>query len=165
MKINAENINTAERKVGALDIKGKERLVDEIYRAQPNLLASVLALTKFGISYEKIDFAIDILLIAYQSMIESSGSWRVITENDQDRHFTRIQSRVKFTEDLNDSLAEQAIQQVIDDHPEPLLFAFAADRIRWWLGELREEEESDKYVLLCALNLVECIAHAAKSTY
>jgi len=48
-------------------------------------------------------------------------------------------------------------------HPEPVLLAFVVSQGDNWLPELARRQsvkESDKFVMLAAINLVNCIAHA-----
>ena len=51
----------------------------------------------------------------------------------------------------------------IDGHPEKPLLAFVTQQTADWLHRI-EPEESDKYVLMSAANLVECIALAELPT-
>ena len=160
LKITADNLEIAERTIESLGLEDKKRLLDEVFAAQPNLLASVMALAKLDISHEKVAFALDVLLVAYQSMLESSAAWHVVSATDHEQCLLRVQSRVGLTTPLHESLTGDAIQAAIEDCPEPLLFAFVVMRIQLWLSGLTEQTQSDKSIVLCTLNLVECIAHA-----
>jgi hypothetical protein len=42
--------------VRAMDMKQKEHLADELFRAQPNLFGSFLVQKQLGVSVEKMDF-------------------------------------------------------------------------------------------------------------
>ena len=85
----------------------------------------------------------------------------MISEATQERCLQRLTGRVHFTEALGPELLERAVQDQIDEHGEPYLLAFA-------YGQLREhhllavETEAEKYLLLAALNLVDCIASTAQ---
>ena len=49
------------------------------------------------------------------------------------------------------------------DHPEAPLLAYVIREFTLWLMELAEqgaESESDKYVMMAGINIVNCIAHA-----
>lgn len=85
--------------------------------------------------------------------------WPVISEDTQEVCLQRLSARVRFAEGLPAQLQQQSIQQYIGEHREQYLLAFA------W-GQLRDNDllgvrtEAEKYLMLAALNLVECIAFA-----
>ena len=145
--------------VGAMDMKRRVALADEIFLHQPNLLASVLVQQRMGASLQQIDVLVNILLVAYQAMKTSGQRWPVISEATQERCLQRLTGRVRFAEGLGLELLQQAVQDQIDAHG-PYLLAFA-------YGQLREHDllavktEAEKYLLLAALNLVDCIAATA----
>jgi hypothetical protein len=56
-------------KVRAMTFTEKERLVDELFREQPHVLASFLVQQTFGVSLVKMDFLLDIVLICFQAMV------------------------------------------------------------------------------------------------
>ena len=65
---------------------------------------------------------------------------------------------MKFTEGVPPDLVEQMITKFCIDHPERYLSAFAYG----YLGQhdlLRVSTEAEKFLLLAALNLVECVAY------
>jgi hypothetical protein len=98
-------------------------------------------------------------------MKKSGRHWTVISEDEQDRQLTRMVGAVKFSEDFSDSaLANAARTQYFVDHPEQPLFAFVVGECRTWLQDLarrRAESESDKYVMMAAISMVNCIAATA----
>lgn len=51
-----------------------------------------------------------------------------------------------------------ALASYVLTHPEKPLFAFVHQRITAWLAHVTPEE-SDKYLMLAAVNYVNCIAH------
>ena len=55
-RISIPAVANAVRKVRAMDIKQKEKLVDAVFLEQPNMLAAVLVLPRFGVSMAKLDF-------------------------------------------------------------------------------------------------------------
>ena len=141
----------------AMDLRQKEQLAEEVFRAQPNLLGSVLVLPQLGVALSKVDFAVEILLVCFLAMKESGVSWPVITEEDQDRQLQRFVAITRFGDDLNESLRERSMQQYIADHPEKALLAYMTSETSKWLTRI-VPEESDKYVMLAIWNLVNCIA-------
>ena len=70
----------------------------------------------------------------------------------------RYTACVKFWEDLEGSLRDKAIEDYISAHPEKVLLAFVQNELSEWQCEV-EQEESDKYVMLTAMNYVNCIAY------
>ncbi len=151
--------------VRAMDGVQKQHLVEEIYRLQPNMLGSFLVQKQMGVSYEKMEFLLDILLICFEAMKQSRLPWPLISEDEQDRQLTRYVATVKFGEDLSDALQKRLMQQYIDGHPEQYLLAFVNTETAAWLQRI-VPEESDKNVMLAAANLVNCIAFVpmAKAT-
>jgi hypothetical protein len=146
--------------VGAMDLNRRVALADEIFAHQPNLLACVLVQQRMGASLQQIDVLVNILLVAYQAMKTSGRRWPVISQATQERCLQRLTGKVRFAEGLGLEQLQQAVQDQIDAHGEPQLLAFA-------FGQLREHDllsvrtEVEKYLLLGALNLVECIAATA----
>lgn len=144
----------------ALDLKRKEQLADEVFQAQPNMLSSVLALSRFEIDLEKIDFALDMLFICFLAMKESDLTWPVITEDDQDRQLRRFTAISRFADDLSDDLQARSMQRIVADHPEKELLAYVIMETNKWMARI-VPEESDKHVMLAIWNLVNCIAFVA----
>lgn len=156
-RISRQALVSAVARVGAMDLTQKEQLADELFRAQPHVFASFLVQQQLGVSLVKRDFLLDILLVCFQAMKESGLSWPLFTEDEQDRQVRRLVATVKFSDDLRGSLRDRALQQFIDAHPEKDLFAFVQSETAKWL-QRAEPEESDKFVVMAALNLVACIA-------
>ena len=132
---------------------------DAIYAKQPNLLASVLVLTRYGVTHQELDVALKILFILYEAIGETGFEIRTIIEDDQDRCLRRVTGRARFLDGLDAQSSDRAVADQIRDHPEPLLLAVA-------FGLLKESDlvsartEAEKYLLLAVLNLVELIADA-----
>ncbi|MEZ2293946.1 hypothetical protein AB6807_07940, partial [Variovorax sp. RCC_210] len=70
----------------------------------------------------------------------------------------RLTATMKFTEGVPPDLVEQMITKFCVDHPECYLLAFVYGH----LGQhdlLRVRTDAEKFLLLAALNLVECVAY------
>ncbi|HWZ48472.1 MAG TPA: hypothetical protein VNX00_09685 [Herbaspirillum sp.] len=156
-RISVQALARAIQKVRAMNLGQKEQLADAIYLAQPNLLATVLVQKQLGVSLEKMEFLIDILLVCFQAMKESGIAWPLITEDEQDKQMTRYIAAVKFGEDLSAPLRDLAFKQYIESHPEQQLLAFVTGEINDWLSRI-PPESNDKYIMLAATNFVNCIA-------
>lgn len=144
----------------AMDLQQKAQLADEVFRAQPNLLGSVVVLPRLGVARSKVDFAVELLFVCYLAMKASGLTWPVITEDDQDRQLQRFVAIARFGDDLDDRLRERSMQRYIADHPEKDLLAYVTAETSKWMTR-HVPEESDKYVMLAIWNLVNCIAFVA----
>lgn len=76
----------------------------------------------------------------------------------------RLRGTITFSEDLTDpALAHAARVQYARNHPGGPLLAYVVHEFTLWLMEIAErgaESESDKYVMMAGINIVNCIAHA-----
>ncbi len=76
----------------------------------------------------------------------------------------RMIGAVKFSENILDpDVAVAACGQYLANHPEQPLLAFVLAESNTWLRDLarrQAQSESDKYVMMASINLVNCIAHA-----
>lgn len=136
------------------------QLADEIYLRQPHLLASVLVLARMGVSMEQLEIPIHLLLVSYQAIKVSGLQWPLITEDVQERCLQRLSGSIRFNEGLSPQLMRQTAQQRVDEHAQRYLLAF----VHGYLGDhdlLAVRSDAEKYLLLAALNLVECIAATA----
>jgi hypothetical protein len=156
-RISQQALSAAVQKIHAMSAGQKEQLADELFHVQPNMLASFLVQKQLGVSLEKMEFLVDVLFICFQAMKESGLPWPLITEDEQDKQMARYVGITNFGRDLSSSLQILATKQYIESHPEPLLFAFVSVELNDWLARVAPEE-TDKYVVLTAMNLVNCIA-------
>jgi hypothetical protein len=149
----------ADIDVRGMDQLQKVRLADEVFAQQPNLLASILALPRMGVGVAQLEVPLHILLVTFQAMKRSGHVWPLITEQVQETCMQRLTARARFNEGLPDVMADQIVQQFCDEHPERNLLAF----VYGYLGDhdlLRVRTDAEKYLLMAALNLAECVAFA-----
>lgn len=147
----------AMRDVKAMNPAQKVQLADEIYSQQPNLLASILVLTNMGVSTLTLEVPLHILLVTFQAMKHSGYTWPIVQEEVQERCMQRLTARMRFNDGLPAHDANRLTQQFCEEHAERHLLAF----VYGYLGEhdlLRVRTDAEKYLLLAALNLIECIA-------
>jgi len=166
-RITVDNLAAAIRKVRSMSLKEKEALAEEIHRRQPHLLASCLVQPRLGVEPAAVEFLLNILLVCYQSMKESGLQWPVITEDEQERQMQRWIGAVQFSEHAMGSAADGAREQYASQHPEQPLLAFVVSETNQWLREISErnaEAQSDKFVMMASMNLVNCIAGAPVSS-
>ena len=152
-RISPEDLARAIVAVRGMDFSEKEALGDEVFRVQPHMMASVLAQKELGVSLEKIDFLLNILLVCFQAMKESGLTWVTVTEDEQERQLIRHTAFVRSS-----SGRDETLRQYIDSHPEKWLAAYVSSELGDWLKRTAPEEP-DKYVMLAAWNLVNCIAY------
>lgn len=143
--------------IRAMGIEQKERLADELFRTQPNMFGSALALQRTGVSLAKIEVALDLLFVCFQSMKQSGLPWPLITEADLDKQLGRYVATVRFGEDLSPAQSQHAMKQYLETHPEKPLLAYVTDELNKWLARI-DPEDTDNYVMLVSMNFVNCIA-------
>ena len=163
MHISQAHVVQAVRAVERLNGQAQVQLGDEIFAHQPHLLGSVVVLRHMGVSDAQIGVALHVLFVAWLAMKASGQQWPVVTEDDQDLCLQRLTARLRFGAGLPPKLLPQAVKQHISEHPEPQLLAFAYGHLRE-SGVLGARNEPGKYVLLAALNIVECIAFSGRHT-
>lgn len=147
----------ADMAVRSMSHDHKVRLADEIYAQQPTMLASILALPQMGVDMALLEVALHVLFVTFQAMKLSGHQWPLITEDIQDGCLQRLTASARFTEGLPKDLAMKVVEQFHTEHAERYLLAFV-------YGHLREHDlmavrtEAEKYLMMAALNLVECVA-------
>jgi hypothetical protein len=163
-RISLEHVASAVRKVRSMTIPQKAAVLDEIQLKQPNLLASCVVQVRLGADEQTMEFLLNLLLTCYVSMRESGYNWPLISETDQERELRRTVGAVLFSEQLgNPTAANEARAQYLSAHPEQPLLALALSECNGWLQSLAQRrivKESDKYVMMASVNLVNCIAHS-----
>lgn len=153
----------ADIAVNGMDQAQKVHLADEIFAHQPNLLASILALPRMGVGMAELEVPLHILFVTFQAMKRSGHVWPIVSEDVQDRCMQRLTARARFNEGLPGDLTNQVVQQFCGEHPERYLLAF----VYGYLGDhglLRVRTDAEKFMLLAALNLVECLADVGSKT-
>jgi hypothetical protein len=138
-------------------------LADEIFLKQPNLLASILALPRMGVDMVQLEVPLHILFVTFQAMKLSGHAWPLVTEDIQEGCLQRLTARARFNEGLPADLANKVVQQFCDEHAERYLLAF----VYGYLGDhdlLKVRTDAEKFLMLGALNLVECVAFVGAMT-
>lgn len=141
----------------------KVALADEIFVQQPNLLASILALPCMGVDMVQLEVPLHILFVTFQAMKLSGRTWPLVTEHIQEGCLQRLTARARFNEGLPEDLVNKVVQQFCDEHAEHYLLAF----VYGYLGDrdlLKVRTDTEKFLMLAALNLVECVAFVGDPT-
>jgi hypothetical protein len=157
-RISRTALARAISKVDAMDLQQQENLADEIFKLQPNMLGSVLALPKMGVPADRMGFPVQMLLVCFQSMKESGLVWPEISEEDQSCQLERWLSSVQMGDNLSPSLNMYSTQVYTEVHPEKDLLAYVTMSMAQWLTDV-PAQESDRYVMMAVQNLVNCIAY------
>jgi hypothetical protein len=91
----------------------------------------------------------------------------MITEDEQQRQMQRWIGALDFSEHAqSNGASNSARQQYVDQYPERPLLAFVVNETNQWLrgsSQRNGEAESDKFVMMASMNLVNCIASAPLS--
>ena len=150
----------ADLTVRSMSMDARIALADEVFVHQPNLLASVLVHHRMGSTMPQVEVLLNIMLVAYQAMKTSGHRWPVISEDIQEQCLQRLTAKLRSTEGLPADRRQRAVDEWVNTHRERYLLAFV-------YGTLREHDllavrtDAQQYLLLAALNLVECIAATA----
>lgn len=159
-RISLEHLAAAIQKVSLMNPEQQEQLVDEIFVEQPHMLGSALVQTRLGVSFEKMKFVFEMLFICYQAMKESGLSWPLISEDQQEKCMAAYLDHVKATDALGPAFTAEAMERYQTDHPEKALLAFVVTELTAWSKRI-VREDSDNFVILATMNLVNCIAHVS----
>ena len=160
--ISPELLGRAAVAFERMTFQQREKLADEVYARQPNLLASIVVLKVYGASLEQMEFVLNILLVFYEAMKASGLKWPLVSEDDQERCLKRVTGRIHFTEGLPPDLQAKATSDAIADHSEQQLLAFVFGTFKE-RGLLGIQTQAEHMMLLAALNIVECISDTAPS--
>ena len=158
-RVLPEHIAAGWHRVDPLNLKRVEELADSVFKNQPNLLASILVLPKFGVSNAHLEVALKILFICHEAVLATGVAIKTITEDDQERCLARVTGRARFLEGLDSASAEKAVADQVHTHPEPQLLALAHGMLQD-SGITSVHSESEKYLVLGVLNVVETISYA-----
>lgn len=158
-RITEATLASAIQQVADMDLGARERVCDEIFVEQPNLLASVLVLTKMAIPPPHIEVALEALMVMHLALKASGKRIRTITEEDQERELQRLVASVKFTEGLELPQVDESIRQYAGFRKEPRLLSYVMALLQD-NGIFSIANEAAKYLVLSALNMVACIANA-----
>ena len=161
-KITDAALKAVIQQLAHMDLKSKESVCDDLFREQPNLLASVLVLSRMSESPQHVEVVLEILITAHLALNEAGVRIATISEDEQDRALQRLTASIKFTEGLAAGLVEQSIKQTVGFREEPWFQAYVFERLQS-AAILESADEDSKYLILSALNLVGCIANAKET--
>ena len=143
-----------------MDLRQRELLAGDIYLHQPQLLAAVLAQQQFGASLEQIEVLLNVLLVSYCAMKNTGHAWPLVTEEMQERCLTRLAGKIQFLEGLTNDEKTTVISNAVTDPGEKWLLAFVLVELQTH-GLLVIDTDVKKFLVLCALGIVECVEAAS----
>jgi len=150
------HLTAAITQADALTLAEKELQFDTIFQEQPNLLASVLVQQQMGNTLEQMEVLLNLLLVIHLSLRHAEVTLQTVSEDKQEQQLRRLIGTVKFMDDLDRSSRDSAFHQMIEQQSEKWLFAYALN-LMVGAGFPDLEYENSKYLMLCGLNLVNCI--------
>lgn len=157
-RITPKTLADAIHELNGMSVGDQKLLTDEIFRAQPNLLASVLVLSSFDVHVSRIEFALRLLLLIFLSMKRSGHTWPIITEDHQAECFKALTDWMFDSEKPKTAHELRVEAQRSLKHPEKYLFAHVLSEARGYMARRPTALESDKFIMFAVFNLVECIA-------
>jgi hypothetical protein len=159
MRIDPKSLGLAIVAYEKMTLKERENVADRIYLSQPNLLASVLVLSRFGHSMEHIDEILKILMVLNLALEFAKVKIEQVTEFQQERELNLLIASVKLSEGLSEEPASKLTQNYVDNLKEKYALAFAYTVLNE-SGIVSLKDDNSKFLILAALNLVNCIANA-----
>jgi hypothetical protein len=158
-RISRASLIHAIAKVRAMNRRQTEALIQEVSRHQPNIHGCVLIQRCFGVSQDKLNFLVHIMLVFFQAMKESELDWPAISVDELDRHMPVYIDLVRCGAHMETGARDRAMTRYIDAHAERELFAYVHEETAGWLATT-VAEETDRYIMIVVATLVSCIAHA-----
>jgi len=155
-KIQQSALAEAINQFNDMDIIAKEKVADEIYKKQPNLLASVIVLNQMGNKLEHVEVILNILMVSYLALTNSGVRIKKITEKLQQQELAKLVLHANSTKSLDSQKGFEAMYQFVHDKSEEVLMAFVINTIQE-AGLADLPNESSKYVIMSGINIVNCI--------
>jgi hypothetical protein len=158
---DANTIRSAIEKQKQMDLKEQEKFMDGVYVKQPNLLGSVLVLRNFGLDMNDIGTVLSILMVLLLTLEESGVEIEQISEEQQDKELNTLRESINFSEGLSEGMKNQSIKQYVSGHEEKAMFSYVVGTLDD-AGITARTDEKVKYLMMSALNLVNCISNAKR---
>lgn len=158
-KIQQSALVKAINQLNDMDIVAKEKVADEIYKEQPNLLASVVVLNQMGNRLEHVEVILNILMVSYLALKNSGIKIIKVSEKLQQKELEKLVKHANSTKNLDSKKEFEAISRFVHGKSEEILMAFVLKTIEE-AGLADLPNESSKYLLMSGINIVNCIAAA-----
>jgi len=155
-KIKKSALIKAINKSDKMDLIEAEKVMDEIYLEQPNLLESVLVQKQMGNSMEQIEILLNILIITHLALRYSGVKIQTVTFKEQEKELTKYVAHLQFIEGLDSKSKDKAIRQYGYNNDEILLMAYVTNKMKE-AGFTNNLNEKEKYLVMTGMNIVNCI--------
>jgi hypothetical protein len=142
-----------------MDITAKEKIADEIYREQPNLLASVIVLNQMGNRLEHVEVILNILMVSYLALKNSGIKINKVSEKIQQKELEKLVNHANLTKNIDSKKEFEAMSRFVYDKSEEILMAFVLSTMEE-AGLADLPKESSKYLMMSGINIVNCIGAA-----
>jgi hypothetical protein len=159
VKIKKSALIEAIKRSNQMDLTESEKVVDEIYIEQPNLLASVLVQNQMGNKIEDVEVLLNILIVTFLALKYSDVKLEMISESLQEKEMAKYAGHFEFLEGLNQQNTEEAINQFSKNKSEKLLLSYVIGAMME-AGFTKRKNENAKYLLMSGINIVNCICVA-----
>ena len=158
-KIKESSLVQAIKKSSEMDLTESEKLMDEIYLEQPNLLASVLVQNQMGNKIEDVEVLLNILIVSFLALKYSGVKLEMISEKTQEKELAKYMGHIGFLDGLNSKNTEIAINHFTESKSEKALMAYVISAMLK-AGFTQRQNESAKYLVMTGVNIVNCICAA-----
>ena len=142
-----------------MSLADKEKVCDELFEQQPNLLGSVLVLPRMGVAAKYVDAVLTVLIVIHLAVNASGSRITTISEEIQERELQRFVGTAMFSDGLDQNLMAESLMQYEGFRMEPTLMAYVISILES-TGIHADTNENTKYALMTAFTLVGCIANA-----
>jgi hypothetical protein len=163
-RVLRDHIVAAERKLARFKHAQKQAVVAKIFREQPHLLSFIASLSQRGPSREGITFLYHVLVVCYQAMQESGGSWGVVSEAEQEQLLTLMIAELDEAEPDGDSDEDLDHTAESQRHPERFLRRYVRELTTKFIAA-RASDEDRRSLAIAATALVEGIATAGSKVF
>ena len=158
-RITQASLVSAIKQIADTNPGVRESICDEIFVEQPNLLASVLVLTKMDIPPRHVEMALEALMVMHLALKASGKRIETITEAEQERELRRLLASVRFSEGLELPQVNESVRQYVGFKKEPWLLSYVLELLRESRAFFMPNEAA-KYLVLSVFNMVACVANA-----
>ena len=140
------------------------KLADDLFESQPNVLASILALSRMDVPMRTIDIAFQIAFICHLAAKAAIEKAPTISEELQEECLAHLVANAKLLEGLDSQTVSIAVGAHIRDHPEPYLLA-AAHGLLQHHDFKSIGDEAKKHFFLVVLTVVETFASVVQRVF
>lgn len=151
----------AIRRWEALDLAGRENLMDAVFVDQRDMLLSVLTLMHQGHRPDLVEMLLQILGVAYLAASEGGYKLTAVSENEVIQELERVTAQIKFSENLTVDQRNAVIRQYFDNQGEHWLAAYGTSLVQQNdLLASPDGDEREQTIVLMAFALLGCLARA-----